>query len=269
MKKIVKVAVMAAREFSLDLVSIPADTNIQSTINGTIKLYGKAYFSDSLPVESRDEAIIKIDDIIGQKSNKYVKIAPDEPWIDTTSFHMKFDRELTTRSVERLNKVMGEYEFVCAKDDYEVKTLLLPNVKINFISFVKYEKRIVGGPAPADLYVEPVVVEFDNYVLYKTLTINKYPEKWRRKKIADILKKTNLKDYEFVRNIDDNNLNDKNINEVFARILTDEFEDIAFVAVNQKQRYKIYYEMKTPFFKRLFGSKKQVSRLMVKDLSKN
>lgn len=137
------------------------------------------------------------------------------------------------------------------------------------ISFVKYEKRIVGGPAPADLYVEPVVVEFDNYVLYKTLTINKYPEKWRRKKIADILKKTNLKDYEFVRNIDDNNLNDKNINEVFARILTDEFEDIAFVAVNQKQRYKIYYEMKTPFFKRLFGSKKQVSRLMVKDLSKN
>lgn len=269
MKKVIKVASVVTRICELTPSAATSDNDVLPMF-GEVKKFNTVYWSDGLG-DDEHTAVKAVSAINGRISVEPVMVAPDEPWVDVTPVKKYMDKGLTLRAVALLSEVMpADYDFVAAEDDYDMKVLTRQNVKINVQAVVRRIWHVISAPACADLFVEPFCEARDMDVMDMTLTTDVCPEKKRRNRIAARLESLGFSIREEVYNPEKISVREESCKwgDKIARALTEEFDDVAYVVANQKQRYDIWQDMVTPLFNRIFRDSRQVPRLRIKDLSK-
>lgn len=264
MKKIIKVAVMTTRICDLQPISFSTDTDPLLPMYAHIECHNHVYWTDVL---GEDEAEVRkaLSDIDGKISNT-VKKLEDNPGLDTDYKKIFYNRKITDQAVGLLSAALPDYDFVAAEDEYDIKVLTRPNIKIHVNARLERHTLSDFATAPADIFVEPYSYVEDGYLLEKAVTMNKLPEKRYYNRIAGVLHRLDVRKYERIYSPDDISTADIGMDTVekLARALTEECDDVAFIA-SFPQRYEISLRMVVPFYKRIFGCTKRVPRLKVRD----
>ncbi|MDE6296434.1 MAG: hypothetical protein K2L89_01175 [Muribaculaceae bacterium] len=123
MNEEIVVGVFTVRTVKMDpSCCLTADNDIPAAY-GTVKTFVRAYFSEQLE-EHKELIYSTIGHITNQVTKDYIKVAPDEPWVDTTPLKRIFEENLTSEVVSLLSDVLPDYKFRVVKFPEEAKQLI-------------------------------------------------------------------------------------------------------------------------------------------------
>ncbi|MDE6097837.1 MAG: hypothetical protein K2G24_03010 [Muribaculaceae bacterium] len=123
MKKQIKVAILTVRTVTVEPSAVVSVDNDIPPQYGTVKCVNTVYFSDNLEAD-KDVACRALAPITGSVSHDRIKIAPDEPWVDTTPRRQRFDAALTAYAVRLLSEALPDYEFAAVDCNEEVQAII-------------------------------------------------------------------------------------------------------------------------------------------------
>lgn len=126
MKEEIKVGVFCIRTVEMEpSYCLTVDNDIPPAY-GIVKRIVRVYFSEQLE-EQKGIIYRTIGHITNHVTQEYIKVSPEEPWVDTTPLKHIFEKDLTSEVVRMLSEVLPDYKFRCARYPEEAKQLIKKN----------------------------------------------------------------------------------------------------------------------------------------------